>query len=86
MEVAASTPAAIMCAEAVPWRCHRSLIGDALLARGVAVLDIFNLTNAKPHSLTPFAKVNGTEVTYPGNTGDDAGNLNLEFDGPAALS
>ena len=56
---------AIMCAEAVPWRCHRSLIGDALLARGVRVQDIFSASSAKPHDLTPFAKVQGTEITYP---------------------
>jgi len=57
---------AIMCAEAVPWRCHRSLIADALLARGARVEDIFSLTSTQPHRLTPFAHVFGTEVTYPG--------------------
>lgn len=57
---------AIMCSEAVPWRCHRSLIGDALLARGVAVLDIMSETNATPHELTPFALVEGERVGYPG--------------------
>jgi uncharacterized protein (DUF488 family) len=57
---------AIMCAEALPWRCHRSLIADALLARGVRVEDIFSLTSSQPHRLTPFAQVFGTEVTYPG--------------------
>lgn len=56
---------AIMCAEAVPWRCHRSLIGDALLARGIEVIDIFGPGSARPHRLTPFAKVEGTRVTYP---------------------
>jgi uncharacterized protein (DUF488 family) len=56
---------AIMCAEAVPWRCHRSLIGDALLVRGIKVLDIFSLTNVKPHTLTPMARVEGTTITYP---------------------
>ena len=56
---------AIMCAEAVPWRCHRSLIGDALLVRNVAVLDIFSRTSAKPHTLTRFASVEGLTVTYP---------------------
>lgn len=55
----------IMCAEAVPWRCHRSLVGDALLARGVAVEDIFSLTSCKPHTLTPWAHVRGEQVTYP---------------------
>lgn len=56
---------AIMCAEAVPWRCHRSLIGDALLARGLRVLDIMSATSTKPHELTSFAKVDGTRVWYP---------------------
>ncbi len=57
--------AAIMCAEAVPWRCHRSMIGDALVVRGVEVLDIMSKTSAKPHTLTSFAKVDGTSVSYP---------------------
>jgi uncharacterized protein (DUF488 family) len=55
----------IMCAEAVPWRCHRSLIGDALLVRGVGVEDITTPTRRTPHKLTPFAKVRGKTVTYP---------------------
>jgi uncharacterized protein (DUF488 family) len=58
-------PTAIMCAEAVPWRCHRSLIGDALLARGVAVIDIMSKTSATEHKLTSFAEVNGNMITYP---------------------
>lgn len=56
---------ALMCAEAVPWRCHRSLIGDALTARGVAVREIVSATKTQPHRLTPFAKFRGTVVTYP---------------------
>ncbi len=56
---------AIMCAEAVPWRCHRSLVGDALLVRGINVEDIFSLTSVKPHILTPWAQVEGTNITYP---------------------
>lgn len=55
----------IMCAEAVPWRCHRSLIGDALLARGLQVADIMSLTSTKPHAMTSFAKVDGKRVWYP---------------------
>ncbi|MGC2310313.1 MAG: DUF488 domain-containing protein [Candidatus Babeliaceae bacterium] len=55
----------IMCGEAVPWRCHRSLIGDALLVHHIKVEDIFSKTNAKPHTLTPWAVVQGTQVTYP---------------------
>ena len=56
----------IMCAEAVPWRCHRSLIADALVARGIEVADILSTKPAKPHTLTSFAKVAGEKVTYPG--------------------
>ena len=56
---------AIMCAEAVPWRCHRSLIGDALLARGLQVVDIMSRTSTKPHTLPSFAKVDGDRVWYP---------------------
>lgn len=57
---------AIMCAEAVPWRCHRSLIGDALLIRNINVADIFNEVTSKPHVLTAWAKVDGNKITYPG--------------------
>ena len=56
---------AIMCAEAVPWRCHRSLVGDALLVRGVEVLDIMSEKSAKPHKLTPWGRVDGIRITYP---------------------
>jgi uncharacterized protein (DUF488 family) len=64
-QLAADGPVALMCAEAVPWRCHRSLIADALLARGVVSRDIQSPTRATPHALTPFAHVEGTVVTYP---------------------
>ncbi|HEY2014116.1 MAG TPA: DUF488 domain-containing protein [Bryobacteraceae bacterium] len=57
--------AAVMCAEAVPWRCHRSMIADALTARGMAVEHIMSTTKANPHVLTSFARVDGTRVTYP---------------------
>lgn len=56
---------AIMCAEAVPWRCHRSLIADALIARGVEVLEISSATRTQPHKMTPFAKIEGRKVHYP---------------------
>ena len=55
----------IMCAEAVPWRCHRSLIGDALFARGIPIEDILSQTSHRPHRLTSFAKIEGENVTYP---------------------
>jgi uncharacterized protein (DUF488 family) len=63
--VATGTPVAIMCAEAVPWRCHRSLIADALLVRGWGVLDVMSESKATPHKLTPFARVDGLQITYP---------------------
>lgn len=56
---------AIMCAEAVPWRCHRSLVADALLVRDVPVVEILSATNWRPHELTGFAAVDGLSVTYP---------------------
>ena len=55
----------LMCAEAVPWRCHRSLIADALLVRGIRTEDIMSPTRRQVHTLTPFAKVQGTTITYP---------------------
>jgi uncharacterized protein (DUF488 family) len=58
--------AAIMCAEAVPWRCHRSLIVDALSARGITVREITGVDRTKLHTLTPWARLIGTHVTYPG--------------------
>jgi uncharacterized protein (DUF488 family) len=65
---------AVMCAEAVPWRCHRSLIADAVLARGGAVEDIFVTPGGKverrPHAMTRFARVEGTRVWYPAETGE----------------
>jgi uncharacterized protein (DUF488 family) len=72
MDFASAAPTAIMCAEAVPWRCHRSLIGDALLVRGVEVLDIMSATSAKEHTLTRFAKVDGESISYPPDGAVDA--------------
>lgn len=63
--LAKEKPTAIMCAEAVPWRCHRSLIGDALRVRGIRVKDILGLNSCKDHALTPWAKVRGVCLTYP---------------------
>jgi len=56
---------AIMCAEAVPWRCHRSLVADALEVRGIPAVEILSERSARMHKLTPFARVDGTTVTYP---------------------
>lgn len=65
IETAKKQQTTIMCAEAVPWRCHRSLIGDALLIRGMKVVNIMSESTRKEHNLTPWAKVNGTRITYP---------------------
>ncbi len=61
---AAARPTVIMCAEAVHWRCHRALVADALLARGVTVQHLQSVGPAKQHRLTPFAHVEGTRITY----------------------
>jgi len=65
IELAKEDRVAIMCAEAVPWRCHRSLIGDALTVRGIATIDIMSPSRCQVHTLTPFAKARGTKITYP---------------------
>ena len=65
MALAGKERIAIMCAEAVPWRCHRPLIGDALTIRGIRVEDIMSKRSRQLHKLTPFAKVAGTTMTYP---------------------
>lgn len=62
----------IMCAEAVPWRCHRSLVGDALVVRGVEVRDIVSAARPRRHTLTSFARVEGTRVWYPPGPDDPA--------------
>jgi len=60
---------AIMCAEAVPWRCHRSLVADALSVRAVPVIEILSESSYRTHKLTPFAQVEGMRVTYPPEQG-----------------
>jgi uncharacterized protein (DUF488 family) len=65
MKLAKQERVAIMCAEAVPWRCHRSLIADALVVHGIRVEEIINTTRLQAHTLTPFASVDGTTITYP---------------------
>ena len=69
--LAGHAPTAVMCAEAVPWRCHRSLLADALTGRGVEVLHVLD-AGAKPHALTAFAKVRGTSITYPSGPGEQS--------------
>ena len=65
IKLADSQRCTLMCAEAVPWRCHRSMIADALLVRGVRVEDIIGEQRRKLHVLTSFAQVNGLHLTYP---------------------
>lgn len=66
LKLAETRTVAIMCAEAVPWRCHRSLIADALVARGLRTFDIFTETRAQEHTLKPWARRRGGKVIYPG--------------------
>src|ERR1700683_784232 len=65
IDLAAQKPTVIMCAEAVPWRCHRSLVSDALLIRGLVPTHIISPGKTQPHELTSFAKVRGENITYP---------------------
>jgi uncharacterized protein (DUF488 family) len=71
MACAASKQSAIMCAEAVPWRCHRSLIADALVSRGWTVRHILTHTTANPHHLTPFIHIDEHRITYPAPPASD---------------
>jgi uncharacterized protein (DUF488 family) len=74
VEVAANQSTAIMCAEAVPWRCHRWLISDALTARGCEVIHILALKSSKPHVLNPNARVSPEGIlTYPAETATAGG-------------
>jgi hypothetical protein len=68
IQLATEERVALMCAEAVPWRCHRSLIADALLVHRIRTEDVMSLTRRQVHTLTPFAKVRGTTITYPAET------------------
>ena len=69
MAMAVEKRTVIMCAEAVPWRCHRSLVGDALVVRGVEVEDIMSEKSLRLHKLTPWARVDGLRITYPKKDG-----------------
>ncbi|MBI3015039.1 MAG: DUF488 domain-containing protein [Candidatus Tectomicrobia bacterium] len=66
---------AIMCAEAVPWRCHRSLIADTLLIHGIVVRHIFSKTKVETHAMTPFAVVQEGRILYPPGGPQSAGNF-----------
>jgi uncharacterized protein (DUF488 family) len=65
IKLAKQKKTALMCAEAVPWRCHRSLIADALVVRGIHVADIINEKRSQAHLLTSFGRVRGNRITYP---------------------
>jgi len=65
LEQARNQRAVLMCAEAVPWRCHRSLIADALVARGTPVFHILSETQVNSHVLRPWAHIEGLQITYP---------------------
>ncbi len=73
MKLAKQERVAIMCAEAVPWRCHRSLIADALVVHGFRVEEIVSLTRRQIHALTPFAEVKGTTLRYPRSDAIESG-------------
>lgn len=60
-----ASPTVLMCAEAVPWRCHRSLVADALVVRGIRVLEIIGPSKPKEHAITSFAQIRGLRITYP---------------------
>jgi uncharacterized protein (DUF488 family) len=64
-KIARSRETVIMCAEAVPWRCHRSLVADALIKKGWLVRDIISGTSAARHRLTPFLRVRKGQLIYP---------------------
>jgi uncharacterized protein (DUF488 family) len=74
-KLAQQSSTAIMCAEAVPWRCHRSLIADAFLTRTWTVLDIMSLQQAPRHKLTPFAKYVEGRLIYPAKGDEEAPRL-----------
>jgi uncharacterized protein (DUF488 family) len=69
VELARTERCVLMCAEAVPWRCHRSMVADALVSRGIRVEHIMGPHKLKPHALTPFAHVQGTHISYPPPSG-----------------
>ena len=73
IELARGNRVVLMCAEAVPWRCHRSLIADALVVHGVPTCEILSPTRLQPHKLTPFACVRGQEITYPPDSSGTTG-------------
>jgi uncharacterized protein (DUF488 family) len=84
IDLAKQERVALMCAESVPWRCHRSLIADALLARGIETSEIASAVRTRPHELTPWVRVQGTQVTYPASHASGA--VPAEASPPAGCS
>jgi len=80
IRLAEDKPSALMCAEAVPWRCHRSMVADALTVRDFPVEHILSASKPHAHKLTSFAKVRGTKITYPSEDSQSA----IDFDGANA--
>lgn len=76
VNIGQQSPSAVMCAEAVPWRCHRTLIADAMVIRGWTVHHIISASSLKTHTLTPFAKPDAGRLTYPAESSSD---LNLRL-------
>jgi uncharacterized protein (DUF488 family) len=72
IKLAKKKKTAIMCAEAVPWRCHRSLIADALTARGIRAEHIVSGKRVRVHTLIPFGRVRGDRITYPAFVSESA--------------
>jgi uncharacterized protein (DUF488 family) len=72
IDAAAHDRVAVMCAEAVPWRCHRSLVADSLTARGYPVEHIMSATRSNRHTMTSFAKLQGKSITYPADVDEEA--------------
>ncbi|MDT3776001.1 DUF488 domain-containing protein [Nitrospira sp. MA-1] len=72
VNIGQQSPSAVMCAEAVPWRCHRSLIADALVIRSWTVDHIISASSLKTHTLTPFAKPDAGRLTYPSEEFSDS--------------
>ena len=86
LQLCAGKRCAVMCAEAVPWRCHRSLLADALAARGIPVEHILSGSRRDVHNITPFAQIENERVTYPASNAEArvktsaAGQAELRFD------
>ena len=76
IKLARQKRSAIMCAESVPWRCHRSLFADALIMRGIRVQDIMSKKRSPEHSLTSFGRVRCDRITYPLSKTIQAGSSN----------